>query len=259
MRMSGHNASEIAELNRKIAEGVPRRVAEIAAQIRNADYPGRKAIEKTVASTFDHKIIELSRVSERLALLIRTKYMEVAESLTREFRIFTGANALVFAHRGVTVLIRKRARLQLALPAFVLLGAASVVGYLYIFKQNWLHSILFSEYLGLAYFGYLGAAVTLLADIVFNRACITTKLLNAAFQSMRTADAYLRKGVASQMLRHLIEEAQWRGYRRLRLETGSMAFFEPARKLYSGFGFAYCGPFADYVEDPNSVFMTREF
>ena len=44
---------------------------------------------------------------------------------------------------------------------------------------------------------------------------------------------------------------------RLSLETGSMAAFAPARALYAGFGFEPCGPFAHYVPDPNSVFMTR--
>ena len=77
-------------------------------------------------------------------------------------------------------------------------------------------------------------------------------------KSMRTASAYLRKGVASKMLEHIIEEAKRRSYGRLSLETGSMSYFEPARKLYAKFGFRYCGPFASYVEDPNSVFMTRE-
>jgi len=75
---------------------------------------------------------------------------------------------------------------------------------------------------------------------------------------MRTASTHLRKGVASQMLRHIIAEADRRKYRRLSLETGSMAYFEPARRLYASFGFAHCGPFASYVEDPNSVFMTKE-
>lgn len=77
-------------------------------------------------------------------------------------------------------------------------------------------------------------------------------------KSMRTSSKHLRKGVARYVLGHIIEEARRRGYRRLSLETGSMAAFEPARKLYSGFGFTYCGPFADYVEDPYSVFMTKE-
>jgi len=77
-------------------------------------------------------------------------------------------------------------------------------------------------------------------------------------KSMRTAARHLRKGVASALMRHLLAEARRRSYRRLSLETGSMAAFAPARELYRRFGFQPCGPFGEYIEDPNSVFMTRE-
>ncbi len=80
---------------------------------------------------------------------------------------------------------------------------------------------------------------------------------HAEVKSMRTARAHHRKGVAALLLEHLLREAKARGYRRLSLETGSMAFFEPAHRLYRRFGFEACGPFASYLEDPNSVFMTR--
>jgi putative acetyltransferase len=76
-------------------------------------------------------------------------------------------------------------------------------------------------------------------------------------KSMRTASAHLRKGVAARLLGHMLEEATRRSYRRLSLETGSMEAFAPARRLYTRFGFQPCGPFADYVDDPYSVFMTR--
>lgn len=59
------------------------------------------------------------------------------------------------------------------------------------------------------------------------------------------------------MLRCVIMAAGRRSYTRLSLETGSMEAFAPARALYSSFGFELCDPFADYVPDPNSVFMTR--
>ena len=78
-------------------------------------------------------------------------------------------------------------------------------------------------------------------------------------KSMRTARAHRRSGVARAMLAHIVAEARRRGYERLSLETGSMAEFAPARALYESFGFGYCGPFAGYVDDPNSVFMTRAF
>lgn len=76
-------------------------------------------------------------------------------------------------------------------------------------------------------------------------------------KSMRTAAAHLRKGVARAMLAHIVDEARKRGYRRLSLETGSVAAFAPAHHLYEGFGFRRCGPFGDYVADPYSVFMSR--
>jgi putative acetyltransferase len=75
---------------------------------------------------------------------------------------------------------------------------------------------------------------------------------------MRTAAGHLRKGVASLVLEHIIAEARRRGYRRLSLETGAMAYFTPAQQLYRKFGFQPCAPFADYVPDSNSLFMTRE-
>jgi putative acetyltransferase len=75
-------------------------------------------------------------------------------------------------------------------------------------------------------------------------------------KSMKTAPNHLRKGVARKLLIHIIAEAKKRGYNQLSLETGSMDAFLPAKKLYESLGFQYCGPFSDYVEDPNSVFMT---
>ena len=77
-------------------------------------------------------------------------------------------------------------------------------------------------------------------------------------KSMRTVSSHVRKGVAATLMGHILEEARRRSYRRLSLETGSMEAFAPARSLYAKFGFRPCGPFADYVEDPYSVFMTRE-
>jgi putative acetyltransferase len=77
-------------------------------------------------------------------------------------------------------------------------------------------------------------------------------------KSMRTASSHLRKGVAATLMHHILEEAERRSYERLSLETGSMDAFAPARSLYASFGFKQCGPFANYIDDPYSVFMTRE-
>lgn len=75
-------------------------------------------------------------------------------------------------------------------------------------------------------------------------------------KSMRTADAFLRRGVASRLLEHMVAVARERGLRRLSLETGSGEAFEAAHALYLRFGFVPCGPFADYTDDPFSRFFT---
>ena len=52
--------------------------------------------------------------------------------------------------------------------------------------------------------------------------------------------------------------ARARGFRRVSLETGTMAAFAPARALYTSFGFETCEPFGAYTPSPDSVCMTLE-
>jgi putative acetyltransferase len=88
--------------------------------------------------------------------------------------------------------------------------------------------------------------------------CVALKALDeksGEIKSMRTAAEARNRGVASKLLAHVLEMAQSRQYDTLSLETGSMDFFAPARRLYQKHGFMDCGPFADYQPDPNSCFM----
>lgn len=80
---------------------------------------------------------------------------------------------------------------------------------------------------------------------------------NAEIKSMKTRDEFLRQGVARRLLDHLLQVAIDRGYHYVSLETGSVEAFRPALELYQRAGFVVCGPFADYQEDPHSVFMHK--
>jgi putative acetyltransferase len=77
-------------------------------------------------------------------------------------------------------------------------------------------------------------------------------------KSMHTAEAARGRGVGSALLRQIMAAARARGMSRLSLETGSWAYFLPARALYARHGFVECPPFGEYQADPNSVFMTLE-
>lgn len=76
-------------------------------------------------------------------------------------------------------------------------------------------------------------------------------------KSMRTANAFLRKGIAAKLLTHLLTVAKNNGYENISLETGTADVFIPAQKLYQQFGFTVCQPFSDYQEDPHSMFFSK--
>ena len=76
-------------------------------------------------------------------------------------------------------------------------------------------------------------------------------------KSMHTASTARGRGIGAAVIAHLVDLARARGYARVSLETGSQDAFAPARALYERAGFVVCGPFADYPDSANSVFMTR--
>ncbi len=80
---------------------------------------------------------------------------------------------------------------------------------------------------------------------------------HAELKSMRTSQQFLRKGVAGNLLKQMLAIAEERSYEKVSLETGTMEAFVPAQKLYKSFGFRECKPFADYQEDPYSMFLEK--
>ena len=76
-------------------------------------------------------------------------------------------------------------------------------------------------------------------------------------KSMRTAARLRGRGIARQLLNHVLAQARAQGMARISLDTGSQPFFAPAHALYRAHGFDDCGPFGDYRDDPHSRFMSR--
>lgn len=82
-------------------------------------------------------------------------------------------------------------------------------------------------------------------------------ILHGEVKAMRTSTEHLRKGVARKLLEHIVRQAKVRAYKKLSLETGTVEAFLPAQQLYRQFGFKECEPFANYKQDPYSMFMTK--
>ena len=74
-------------------------------------------------------------------------------------------------------------------------------------------------------------------------------------KSMRTAPAFVRHGVASQILLHIIQIARDRGYQTLCLETGTNTAYAPAVALYQRHGFIPGPVYGNYVAGPHNQFF----
>lgn len=118
---------------------------------------------------------------------MKKKYMEVATELQRDIRIFTGSNTIVFLLLLLISYLKPKAVNHLFLPGVLLLTATLISSFFYIFEQNWLFTIIYNNYPGFAYLGYVGIVFLFLCDIVFNRARVTTEILNGILNVIGSA------------------------------------------------------------------------
>jgi hypothetical protein len=178
---------EIDLARRALAQDVPRKVANVVADMLNADCECRRRLVGNATKAQEEQLSSLSRIRDNLVSLIETAYSEVTTNLMREFRIVTGSNAAAFSVLALVIYFRRGASLQLLVPTVVLVGAVMITGGLYLFSQNWLHTIVYNQYVGLGYIAYLGVVAAFLADVLINRARVTTEVVNVFLQAIGSA------------------------------------------------------------------------
>ena len=184
---AGRHEADIAASRQALRNDVPRRVAEAFADFLDADCECRQRLVAGAQQSAISGLTALIQSRDRLASLIESAYAHVSAQLLREVRIFTAANAMALALLGVITFLRRGATRQLVLPAVVLAGAVAITGSLYLFQQDWLHTIVFGDYVGFAYVGYLAVVALLLADVLFNRARVTSRLFNLLANAIGSA------------------------------------------------------------------------
>jgi hypothetical protein len=181
------NDAEMVAAQDALRAAAAAKVGEVAENMLRGDCACRFRLHALFEEARKGRIAFLGDVHERLTHLVEIAYATTARNLQREFRIFTLTNAAAFALLALVAYVRKGAKLQLLLPALVLVGAVVVTGGLYLFSQDWLHTIVFADYLGWGYTAYVSLVALLLADILMNHARVTTPLVNAAAELLGAA------------------------------------------------------------------------
>lgn len=78
----------------------------------------------------------------------------------------------------------------------------------------------------------------------------------AELKRLFVTDAGRGRGIGKALMTWIEALAAERQVKRLNLETGPLNI--EAVKLYRTFGYAECGPFGDYEDNPYSLFMTKK-
>lgn len=174
---------DLEKVRRQLKSDAPSILASQIAKLRNLDCECRKKWAQSLLVPMQSKLASLEAAKSKLIDFSHVMYMEIAHKLTLDVRIFLAANSIVFILLLVASFMQPRAIKQLFLPGGLMLVSTAVCSYFYVLEQNWFYTIIYNDYTGFAYAGYLGFVFAILCDIVFNRARVTTEVLNACLQT----------------------------------------------------------------------------
>ncbi|WP_419810337.1 hypothetical protein [Bacterioplanoides sp.] len=173
----------------QLKSDAPAIIAENIAKTRNLDCECRQKWEERLTQSLLSRIESVEEAKSNLVQFTQTKYMEVMHNLTLDVRIFLGTNSLVFILFFLASFFKPRAINHLFLPSSLLFISTTACSYFYLFEQNWLYTILYGTYTGLGFLAYLLIIFAILCDIVFNKAKISTEIINGLLSAIGNARA----------------------------------------------------------------------
>jgi CII-binding regulator of phage lambda lysogenization HflD len=175
---------QISDIQQKLKEGLPEKIAITIAQMQDLSCECRNKLANRIQQSYELQLVSLNQAQNQLVSIMQGKYVEIVNKLLRDIKIFTGTNALIFMLLLLTSYFNQRAIAQLFLPCCLLLVATSISSYFYVFNQNWFFTIIYNDYVGFGYMAYLFVIFLFLCDMVFNKARVTTTILNQALSAI---------------------------------------------------------------------------
>jgi len=179
-----NNHTQIEQLQNDLKFKAHEKLAEVVAKMRDLSCECRTQYEKQLERDTKAQILTLQNANEKLTEFMQYKYMEVANKLKTDLRIFTGSNVVIFMLLLIISFFKPQAIIHLFLPGILLVISTLVCSYFYLFEQNWFFTIIYDTYLGWGYLLYLGFVFGFLCDIVFNGAKITTEIINSVLEAI---------------------------------------------------------------------------
>ena len=187
LKMMKGREKEIDELKLKLQEKAYEKSAAVIAEMRDLSCECRIKYAERLKENMEFRISGLEAMNEKLLGFMKSKYMEVVNKLTQDLRIFTGSNLAMFAFLLLASFLKPKAVIQLFVPGILLAASTIICSYFYLFEQNWFLTIIYSDFIGFGYLAYVGGLFLWFCDIIFNKARVTTEIVNMVLNAIGSA------------------------------------------------------------------------
>lgn len=179
--------TKLENIKQQLKADAPALIAAQIAKLRDLDCECRKKWEESIEQSMQLQIASLASARSKLVNFSHAKYMEIVSKLTLDVRIFLATNLIVFIFLFLASFVKPKAVKQLFLPGGMMVVSTFICSYFYLFAQNWFYTIIYNNYTGFGYIAYLLFVFVFLCDIAFNKAKVTTEIINACLQAIGSA------------------------------------------------------------------------
>lgn len=185
--VAGRLGFEKENIQENLDKKLPEKVASVIASLCGYDCEKKKALAQSIRSGYLERIKSIQVAENTLGDIIKGKYIEIVGNLKFDLQIFLGTNFLMFTVLLTVSFAKPETIAHLFLPGMLLLAATVLSSSIYLFGQDWFYTILYNDYMGLGYSAYIAVIFGALVDIVFNKARVTTKIINGIANAIGSA------------------------------------------------------------------------
>ena len=178
---------EHSGIQKAIDNKLPEKIAQVLASLCGYDCEKKKRITASIKGRYLERMQNIELAQNKLADIIKGKYVEIVGNLKADLRVFLGANASMFMLILALSFLRPSAIAHLFLPGVLLVVATIAASGVYLFGQDWFYTILYNDYIGFGYFAYLGVIFAFLIDVAFNKGRVTKEIVNFILNAIGSA------------------------------------------------------------------------
>jgi hypothetical protein len=182
--VTDHLRARAGEARELLQSGYPDAIGALVSSLCKHDCGHGSRWAALVRDLLQEHVKRLEAGLDRVKEWAQGRFDELIDRILRDVRIFALTNSLMFALAFLAASVERPSRALLVIAGALSIGAAAGTG-LYLFAQDWLHIILFADYVGWIYVVWVALIVAAELDLLLNRGRVVGGLLGGvAFASL---------------------------------------------------------------------------